>query len=324
MESYSKRIYYVEKNEKFDFVINCFDCFNMKMLSAYIRHSYKHRFCKREYSMCKITCRDILWLSNEYIRDMDIQKNQVIQDMNSAYDLELRQITLTNSLYQTNSFTESLYMMYKYLKCDLWGTPNHEVFMGDYFNKSHLILTELCLRGVYPIHGCEPSKFTRSCFDFIITVKDGDAFNALVDLLQNLFERGVNVAARRVKTFKTIQEIIFAADAGRFIYTDNFSKSMSRCSIGNGKLNGFHSKGHSSLADYDFVYTNSVDIEFGLGGIKPFSDASDRALEEELAKTHSLMYIELWSQTHDPMRVEDVFLQFWLSYNSIYGQENKV
>jgi hypothetical protein len=155
-------------------------------------------------------------------------------------------------------------------------------------------------------------------------VKDGVAWNAIIELLQNLFERGVNVAARKVKVFKTVQEILFAADAGRFIYTENFSKSMSRCSVGNGKWNGFHSKGHNSLADYDFIYTNPIDIEFGLGGTQSFCTASSRVCEEELAKTHSLVYIELWSQTHDAMRVEDVFLQLWLSYNSIYGQENKV
>jgi hypothetical protein len=277
---------------------------------------------KLMYKMQKIQ-NDYLWLSQSDIPTLEKKYRCNIDEINNSYDLETRTAN-TDDWKDTKSFQESLFMLHSFLRSSLWCTPNNEKLEHDYIQDSNIILTELCKRGVYTISGYEPSMVLRSSHNFIVLIND-IIIKEFIQLLKALYSRGVNVCARQTKRNSTICESIFAIDKGVFIYTDDFQGAI--------KLpNGFHSPGKSIDDDteYSTLFSEIIDPSFGMSGL--FTSLNKSACEinefnkkeNELCETHSLFYIETWSQTSDDFRVEDVLFQLWLDFNSKYGHMNDV
>lgn len=274
------------------------------------------------YKMHKMQT-DYLWLSEDDVKTFNIKFQKNIDEMNFSYNLE-NGMGITDNWKDTNSFQESLYMLYSFLTSSLWCCPNNESLHYDYIHSSYIILTELSKRGVYTISGHEPTSIIRSSHNFIVIIND-IIKNEFIDLLKGLYTRGVNVCARQVKRNDIIQEIIFAIDKGMFIYTEDFRDTI--------KLpNGFHSPGKNieDTVEYSTIYTEMINPSFGLSGLfttsgKPSDEILDFVMKEtEISETHSLFYVETWSQTNDDFRVEDVLFQLWLEFNSRFGHMNDV
>jgi len=274
------------------------------------------------YKMHKMQ-NDYLWLLQNDITMFEKKYRYKIDEINNLYDLETGKAN-TSYLKDTNSFQESLFMLYSFLKSSLWSVPNNEKLYYDYIQSSNIILVELCKRGVYTIYGHEPTNIIRSSHNFIVMVNDVIK-NEFVQLLKSLYTRGVNVCARQVKNNVVVCESIFAVDKGMFIYTEDFQDTI--------KLpNGFHSPGKKITEDiqYSTMFTEMIDPGFGLSGLFTFTTKNNDEIldftckENELSETHSLFYVETWSQTNDDFRVEDVLFQLWLEFNSKYGHMNDI
>lgn len=281
----------------------------------YSKHSLMYKMHKMQS--------DYLWLSNDDIKMLNNKYQKNIDEMNYSYNLE-NGMGITDNWKDTHSFQESLFMLHSFLTSSLWCSPNNERFEYDYLHSSYIILTELCKRGVYTISGHEPTSVIRSSHNFIVIIND-IIKNEFIELLKGLYTRGVNVCARQVKRNNTIQEIIFAIDQGMFIYTEDFRDTI--------KLpNGFHSPGKNieDIVEYSTIYTEMINPSFGLSGLftingKSCEQIMDFVLKEtEISETHSLFYVETWSQSIDDFRVEDVLFQLWLEFNGKYGHMNDV
>lgn len=274
------------------------------------------------YCICKMRF-DYLWLSPEMMEYCSQKYKHKVENINALYDLEARRSN-TNDLKDTQSFTESLYLLYMYLCGDLWSVPNNERIDHEYRSANQHMLKELCKRGVYTIDGCEPTDVVRSTHNFIVLVNDivSDRF---VALLKTMYHRGVNVCARKVKHNKIVREIVYAKDCGKLIYTEDLNSAVETV-----LPNGFHSLGFCDQATYNELFTECIDPDFGIGGLytnlgKDAVDITRRSqTEKDKCECHSLFYVETWSQTHDAFRVEDVLLQLWLEFNSHYGHMNEV
>lgn len=274
------------------------------------------------YKMHKMQ-HDYLWLCHEDITTLNNKYRYNIDEINVLYDLETGKAN-TSYLKDTESFRESLFMLYSFLNSSLWCVPNNERLYCDYIQSSSIILNELCIRGIYTLSGHEPSTVIRSSHNFIVMINDV-VKSEFIQLLKALYSRGVNVCARQVKKNRIICECIFAIDKGVFIYTEDFQDTI--------KLpNGFHSPGKNISEDiqYSALFSEMVDPSIGLSGL---FTVSNRSCQEEyehdcketiLSESHSLFYVETWSQTNDDFRVEDVLFQLWLEFNSKYGHMNDV
>lgn len=266
---------------------------------------------------------DYLWLMQSDIITLDNKYRYNIDKINISHDLETGTAN-TDYWKDTKSFQQSLFMLYSFLKSSLWCTPNNEKLDNDYIQNSHIILTELCKRGVYTISGYEPSMVLRSSHNFIVLINDVIK-KEFIQLLKSLYSRGVNVCARQVKKNTRICESIYAMDKGVFIYTDDFQDAI--------KLpNGFHSPGKKVDDDIEYctLFSEMMDPSFGMSGLFTSTNKNSCEIQEfnnkekELSETHSLFYVETWSQTSDDFRVEDVLFQLWLDFNSKYGHMNDV
>lgn len=266
---------------------------------------------------------DYLWLLQCDIETLSSKFRSNIDDINISYDLETGTAN-TDNLKDTRSFQESLFMLHSFLKGSLWCTPNDENLDNDYIQSSQIILNELCKRGVYTISGHEPSMVIRSSHNFIVMIND-IVKKEFIQLLKSLYSRGVNVCARQVKRNNKICESIFAIDKGVFIYTDDFQEAI--------KLpNGFHSPGKNIDDDieYSTLFSEMIDPSFGMSGMFTSRNKDNCEIhefnnkEKGLCETHTLFYVETWSQTSDDFRVEDVLFQLWLDFNSKYGHMNDI
>ena len=266
---------------------------------------------------------DYLWLSEDDIKRLHVKFQKNIHEINISYNLE-NGMGVTDNWKDTHSFQESLFMLHSFLTGSLWCSPNNEWFDYDYLHSSYIILAELCKRGIYTISGHEPTSIMRSTHNFIVSIHD-TVKNEFIELLKGLYTRGVNVCARQVKRNNIIKEIIFAIDKGLFIYTEDFRDTI--------KLpNGFHSPGKNieDTVEYSTIYTEMIHPGFGLSGLFTINGKhSEKTLdfvikESEVTETHSLFYVETWSQTNDDFRVEDVLFQLWLEFNSKYGDINDI
>lgn len=274
------------------------------------------------YKMHKMQ-RDYLWLSIDDITKLSVKFQYNIDEMNHSYNLENGRGN-TDNWKDTNSFQESLFMLHSFLTSSLWCCPNNERLDYDYLHSSYIILSELCKRGVYTISGHEPSSVIRSSHNFIVVIND-IIKNEFIELLKELYTRGVNVCGRQVKRNDVVQECIFAMDQGMFIYTEDFRDTI--------KLpNGFHSPGKSvrNVVEYSTLYEEMIDPCFGISGMltekqKNIDVILDFVVKEtEIIESHSLFYVETWSQSNDDFRVEDVLFQLWLQFNSKYGHMNDI
>lgn len=263
-----------------------------------------------EYYMYKMENEDYIWLCDSEMANLNAKYQETICEMNNTFDLETSTIE-PNGLKDTQSFKESLFLMYKFLNFDLWGTPNNESISNHYLHACIHVLKEMCCRGIYPLYGCEPNKNERSHFDFIVLIDDR-VENEFIDLLKTLFKRGVNVTARKVKNFHVEKELAFISEGNSLIYCEDIAKAA---------------KNDYSIREVT-NYSTTISIDFGINGM--ISDAGRCAYEAHhyqldefySSKTHSIYYIESWSQTFDTFRVEDVLLQLWLQFNSKHGRQN--
>jgi hypothetical protein len=266
---------------------------------------------------------DYLWLSSDDIKTLNTKFLRNIDEMNFSYNLEYG-VGNTDNWKDTKSFQESLFMLHSFLTSSLWCCPNNERIEYDYLHSSYIILTELCKRGIYTMCGQEPNSIVRSSHNFIVVIND-IIKNEFIELLKGLYTRGVNVCGRQVKRNNIVQECIFAIDKGMFIYTEDFRDTV--------KLpNGFHSPGRNvwENLEYSMLYGEIIDPSFGLTGLFTIKNKNNDEIldfvrkETEVSETHSLFYVETWSQTNDDFRVEDVLFQLWLEFNSKYGHMNDI
>lgn len=288
----------------------------------FIISSISHYTAKSMYCICKMR-NDYLWLSSEMIAYCKDKYKSRVDIINGLYDLETQRSN-TNNLKDTQSFTESLYLLYAYLSGDMWSVPNNERIDHEYRSANQHMLMELCKRGVYTIDGCEPDNVVRSTHNFIVIVNDivSDKFIALMKMM---YHRGVNVCSRQVKSNKIVREIVYAKDCGKLIYTEDLNSAMETV-----LPNGFHSLGFCDQIVYNELFTECIDPDFGISGL--YTNAGKEVVdilnhsrnEENKYELHSLFYVETWSQTYDAFRVEDVFFQLWLEFNSHYGHMNEL
>lgn len=277
---------------------------------------------KSLYCVCRMRY-DYFWLSPEMMTYCKDKYKSHIDSINELYDLETRRSN-TNGLKDTQSFTESLYLLYTYLTGDLWSVPNNERIYDEYRSANQHMLIELCKRGVYTIDGCEPTNVIRSTHNFIVLINDivSDRF---VTLMKTMYHRGVNVCARQVKGNKIVKEIVYAKDCGKLIYTEDLNSAIETV-----LPNGFHSLGFCDQIMYNELFTECIDPDFGISGLytnagKDVMVILDHSRKEmDMCECHSLYYVETWSQTYDEFRVEDVFFQLWLEFNSHYGHMNEL
>lgn len=263
---------------------------------------------------------DYLWLSEDDTKLLNIKFQRNIQEINLSYIIE-NGMGNTADWKDTDSFQESLSMLYSFLTCSLWCCQNNERLEYDYLKNSFIILTELCKRGVYTLSGHGPTSIIRSSHNFVVVINDCIK-NAFIELLKELYTRGVNVCARQVKRYNVIQQIIFAIDQGMLIYSEDFRDTTIKLP------NGFHSPGKyvADTVEYSTLYTEMIDPNFGISGImKSCNETLDFIIKETKAiETHSLFYVETWNQSNDDSHVEDVLFQLWLEFNSNYGHMNDI
>lgn len=262
-----------------------------------------------EYAMHRIEYTDYKWLSSRDIARFNESYDEAITNMNNTFELEIGTIN-SEGWKDTDSYKGSLFLMYKFLACDLWGAPNNEKITGDYLTTSIHILKELCIRGIYPLYGCEPTLGQRSHFHFTVVIKD-DVENDFVKLLKALYQRGVNVRSRKVKNHHIERELLFAHEKDALVYSEDVDISIDKLDI----------------ICTAIQQSTCIDINFGMCGmISTEAHCYDvdeyRQKEDSLATFYSMYYVETWSQTFDTFRVEDVLLQLWLQFNSKHGKKN--
>lgn len=216
----------------------------------------------------------------------------------------------------SESFLESLFLNYRYVS----NTSNMDAPFGDqlfeeYRLSSRCILQELIQRGVYILYGCEPTNIIRSCFDFIVLIND-DIYPEFIEFLKTLYLCGVNVNSRRVKNGLVLQEMVFAKDAKKSIYTESYNNTIAL-------PQGFHSHGRPEVSPFNYMYTHTVNPWFGIGGCLSY-DLLSKCKEKTKCRHHSLYICETWSQNFDNTRVEDIVLCQWIHFNGKYGLFNIV
>jgi len=247
---------------------------------------------------------DYFWMSDAFISQCLLKFQTPISKMNHSYEFQSMTIN-TQGYKDTTVFAESLFMFYMYLKGHLWGPPCGTKLSLDYHLQSENMLLQLCLRGIYTLGGTNPGIHLCSSHSFVVLIKD-DIDEEFVKLLDNLFKRGVNVYAKKVKMGRSMHEYIFVRECNRFIYTDKLTNTC------------------QSQQSSDIV------ADFGIAGMfsKEVRSDNDHAgylqQERELSCSHSLFYVHTWSQSNDSFRVEDVLLQIWLPFNGKFGVFNNV
>lgn len=265
---------------------------------------------------------DCLWLSESFVNMCEAKYTTQIDYMNALH-LFTSRCTQGAYVKDTDSFGESLYMLYSFFMGKLQAPPNGESLTNEYCTDSRIILIELCKRGVYTIYGVSPTSVVRSCHNFIVVINDAIQQEFII-LLQTLFVRGVNVAARQVKRGHVVKEMVFANDCECLIHTEALRP------ISPLLPNGFHSSGHADHATYATIYSAVIDPDVGIGGMFMHRGRTPHELdiniqrEENASREASLYYVETWSQTYDNFRVEDVLLQLWLEFNGDYGSANNI
>ncbi len=272
--------------------------------------------CKSFHCFCYMQ-NDYFWLHDKLKTYCLLKFQTAISKMNHSYEFKSMTIN-THGYKDTSNFTESLFLFYMYLKGHLWGPPCGACLSLEYHLQSENILTQLCIRGIYTIGGCNPNKHTRSSHTFVVVIHD-TIIDDFIALLQRLFNRGVNVYAKKVKMGACIREYMFARQNDKLIYTDNLPRVVL-------------STQQASQADALHALNvlnglNVLDVldDFGLAGM--FSRDVKSAIEycnysqkeKVMSSTCSLFYVHTWSQTLDSFRVEDVLMQLWLPFNGKFG-----
>jgi hypothetical protein len=268
---------------------------------------------------------DYFWTNEKFNMLMECMHCDTMKRINALIIQGTIDVFGASMFIETSSFAESLYLMQMYIEGQLLSTPNCESLSNDYIFTSKEILLELCKRGIYPLHGSVPSPILRSCLDFVVCIHD-EVHEEFIKLLEEMFTRGVNVAARRVKNYEVIQHHVFAVDVGCFVYSNSMYGTHQLCDI----PNGFHSKAASHLAQFSCLFNNMIDNRLGTSGIRPLNLNSAQAfntyssIEDVTCEQVSLYYVETWSQTYDNFNVEDILLQLWLPFNGRHGMKNNV
>jgi hypothetical protein len=155
---------------------------------------------KINYQPTTTCCGDFLWLHHELIDYFQNITQKTIDTMNASFDLESGVCTVT-PCNLTNSYTESLYMLFMFLNGHLLGSPlQHKICYG-YFAEMHHVICELCTHGVYLVEG---ARFVSQC-SFVVLVRDRTSIY-FVDMLNRLHDHHINVKACCLKGGNIIRQ----------------------------------------------------------------------------------------------------------------------
>jgi hypothetical protein len=231
---------------------------------------------------------DFIWLTPNVIAEFSQRCSKKICLLNDSFELDtfIIQSNDRQGVTITNNFSESLYLLYMFLAGDLFGAPLSHKVNYMYFANMHNVLMELCIRGVYVVEGVEPihGKILSQCA-FVVFIRD-EMLTHFIYMLETLHEHHIEVDARRIKSGKVILQ---------YSMVKNF-KTVTQ----------FHVDTSHICDRFDYC-----------GGI---TTCQSSQLEDS---NFSIWHIQLWSQcTFDYVHVEDMLLNLWIKYNSLYGYAN--
>lgn len=231
---------------------------------------------------------DFQWLSPQLVERFNVLGYDKVWFLNNDFDLETGVIAGCNEYRISQSFTESLYLLYMFLNGHLFGSPvGHKVSFG-YFGDMHDVLLQLCIHGVYTVEGVTHviGKVPSQCA-FVVLIRD-EVMIPFIDFMESMYHKGMNVNARQIKNGKVVLQ-------------------------------------YNKVKDFRTLKKFTVDTSIicerftSLGGI----GTRDDIVTEETFSMFSLWHLKVWNQSiYEGMCVEDLMLHLWIKFNSIYGFVN--
>lgn len=227
-------------------------------------------------------CIDYIWLNCEIMSKLNTTYLDEIHELNQSFELEKGHHVIDTNYIYSETYTESLYLLYMFLNNQLFGTPLGHKIDYEYFHVMTPVLKELCLRGVYVIAGTLPmyDKKVSQCIAMVVLRKD--TFGEFRELLDKMFDKGINVQALNIQNQKVVSQ-----------YT---------------RIKGVH---------LEPLYLNVVVNLFSINGINNHS-----FIVKDTYQTHYMIYLNIWNQTTEMMNVEYNLLHIWLKFNAHYGYIN--
>lgn len=227
---------------------------------------------------------DFEWLSKDLVEKFNVIGYEKVWLLNNDFDLETGVIAWCKDYRISQSFTESLYLMYMFLNGHLLGSPlGHKVNYG-YFAGMHDVLLQLCIRGVYIIEGVNQviGKVPSQCA-FMVLIRD-EVMTPFIDVMECMYNKGINVHARRIKNRKVLLQ---------------YNKV----------------KGYRTFENFKVDTSFICDRVTQVGGIG--------VCDGQISSDFSVWHVKVWNQDlYEDTCVEDMLLHVWVKFNSIYGFAN--
>ena len=257
------------------------------------------------------TC-DYAWVSDELIATLDGVYANDIQRTNASYDEEYGEVDEVYGWDTASTFREILYLDYKFVTGEMYGTCFHGGPLIHEHKKSvqsdlqYLVKHGVCTHnGQEPLSDCGSGRTGRSYLDFIVMVRD-DIVPEFIDVLKQLYQLGVNVDAFIVKGTTTIQKVLFAKEGDFTIVTEDFHENTVDFPVGFKKFHK-HLKYKVTLAEkWDFK----------------FNDVLNQKVLQDKQDTHSRFHCEIWRNVFDNKKVEEIFIPLWKEFNTKFGALN--
>lgn len=227
---------------------------------------------------------DFKWLSQELVEKFDVIGYEKVWLLNNNFDLETGVIAWCKEYRLSQSFTESLYLLYMFLNGHLLGSPlGHKVNYG-YFGAMHDVLLQLCIRGVYIFEGVKQvtGKVPSQCA-FMVLIRD-ELMIPFIDIMECMYNKGINVHARRIKNGKVLLQ-------------------------------------YNKVKGYRTLETFKVDTSLICERFTPVGGIG--MCDGQTSSVFSLWHVKVWNQDlYEDTCVEDMLLHVWLKFNSTYGIDN--
>lgn len=186
---------------------------------------------------------------------------------------------------RTFTFEQALYLLKAYLEVNLWVHPCGKPFNSYYFISAKHILKELCVRGVLVLSGNHLDSV--SLLEFAVVVYD-NAREEFLEMLMIIHTLQVNIWVESYKNFDMLGHCSFVDEHAPRLFP----------------INSIHP-----------TYPN-----VGICGIHLILGDLAKRVEMVASMSHTLFKIRMLSCSH---LVEDVFLKYWIRFNTEYGNKNK-
>lgn len=249
---------------------------------------------------------DHIWVSDDVITKLDPIYALDIQLTNDTYDEETEEVGEVYGWDTAPTFKDILYLDYKFVKGEMYGTYFHYgPLVDDHRDSVVKDFQYLVKHGVCTHNGQEPLSggTGRSYLDFIVMVRD-DIVHEFISVLKQLYLNGVNVYANIGKETTSVQKILFAKEGSFTVLTENFQENTIKLPLGFKASHMYNKYKVDKVECWPFDYVLNP---------KALQDKKD---------THSRFHCEIWRNVFDDKKVEDILIPLWKDFNTKYGHIN--